>query len=52
MYEYKVIKTRVNDAEEEINSLAKQGYKVVSVTPNIAVGHGVVVFLERNKGEF
>ena len=49
MYEYKVIKTGFANAEEEVNALAKQGYRVVEVSPNIAVGHGFFVFLEKEK---
>ena len=49
MYEYKVIKTGFHDSEEEINSLAKQGCRVVGVSPNIAAGHGFFVVLEKEK---
>ncbi|MBR4434786.1 MAG: DUF4177 domain-containing protein [Clostridia bacterium] len=31
MYEYKIIHSRVKDAEDEINALAKDGWCVVSV---------------------
>ena len=48
-YEYKVIKVGVNDAEEEMNKYRKEGWRVVTVTPNIARGFGVVVTLERVK---
>ena len=47
MYEYKVIKSGVNDAEEEMNKWAKKGYRVVAVSPNIAKGMGVIITLEK-----
>lgn len=50
-YEYKVIKTKVNDAEEEMNRLAKDGWRVVAVSPNVAMGYGLVVTFERVKEE-
>lgn len=51
MYEYKVIKTSVNSAEEEINAWAKKGYRVVTVSPNIAKGMGVIITLEKKSEE-
>ena len=50
-YEYKVIKVGVNAAEEEMNRLAKLGWRVIAVSPNVAMGMGVVVTLEREKEE-
>lgn len=47
MYEYKVIKSGVSDAEYEMNQLAKKGWRVVAVSPNIAKGMGVIITLER-----
>ena len=49
MYEYKVIKSSVGSAEEELNRLAKQGWRVVAVSPNVAVGMGIIITLEREK---
>ena len=46
-YEYRVIKASVNTAEKEMNKLAKDGWKVITVSPNVAVGMGVVITLER-----
>ena len=47
MYEYKLIKTRVDYAEEEMNQLAKDGWRVINASPNIARGYGLVIILER-----
>ena len=47
MYEYKVIKTRVDMAEEEINKLANEGWRVINASPNIAKGYGLVIILEK-----
>ena len=52
MYEYKVLKLAVNKAEEEINKYAKDGWRVIEVSPNIAMGQGLVVTLEREKEDF
>lgn len=49
MYEYKVIIVPVKKAEEEMNRLAKDGWKVIEVSPNVAMGYGLVVTLEREK---
>jgi hypothetical protein len=45
--EYKVETYKVNEAELQMNLLAKQGWKVITVSPNIAQGYGVVVTYER-----
>ncbi len=47
MFEYKVIKSRVDNAEKEINELAKDGWRVVNASPNIAAGYGLVIILEK-----
>ena len=49
MYEYKVEVLAVRDADYRMNVLAKDGWRVVAVTPNIAMGHGLVVTFERAK---
>ena len=49
MYEYKVIKVVVKNAEKEMNELAKQGWRVIEVSPDIARGMGLIVTLEREK---
>ena len=46
-YEYKVTKASVNAAEKEMNKLAKDGWRVITISPNVAVGMGVVITLER-----
>lgn len=49
MYEYKVETYKVKDAEKEMNKLALEGWRVISITPNVAVGYGIVVTFERQK---
>ena len=48
MYEYKVDIFPVKNAEAEMNRMAREGWRVVAVTPNVAVGHGIVVTFERS----
>ena len=48
MYEYKVEIYLVKNAEVEMNRMAKEGWRVVAVTPNVAVGNGIVVTFERS----
>ncbi len=47
MFEYKVEIYKVKELEKELNSLAKQGWRVIAVTPNLAMGYGVIVTYER-----
>lgn len=47
MYEYKVETYKVNDAENEMNRLAAQGWRVITVSPNVAMGFGIIVTYER-----
>lgn len=49
MYEYKVETYRVKEAETKMNKLASEGWRVIAVSPNISVGHGIVVTYERQK---
>lgn len=49
MYEYKVEIYKVREAEQEMNALAEDGWRVVAVSPNMAMGYGVVVTFEREK---
>lgn len=49
MYEYKVEIYKVRDAEYAMNQMAKDGWRVVTVSPNMAMGYGVVVTFEREK---
>ena len=49
MYEYRVEVYGVRQAEAEMNRLAAEGWRVISVSPNIAVSHGIVVTYERQK---
>ena len=52
MFEYKVIKTKVDNAEREINELAKDGWRVINASPNIAMGYGLVIILEKENTGF
>ena len=49
MYEYRVEIYAVRSAEAEMNRMAADGWRVISVSPNIAVSHGIVVIFERQK---
>ena len=49
MYEYKVEVYKVKAAEKEMNTLAGEGWRVIAVTPNQAMGYGIVVTYERQK---
>lgn len=47
MYEYKVEICKVKGAELKMNQMAKQGWRVVAVSPDIAAGYGVIITFER-----
>ena len=47
--EYKVIVCKVKEMENEMNNLAKEGWRVLTVSPDIAKLYGVVIVFERNK---
>ncbi len=47
MFEYKVVTYKVSEAEKEMNILAREGWKVIAVSPNIAMGYGIIVTYER-----
>lgn len=49
MYEYKVEKVQVRKAENLMNEMAKLGWRVIAVSPNLAMGYGLVVTFEREK---
>ena len=49
MYEYKVETYKVKVAANEMNKLASEGWRVIAVTPNEAMGFGLVVIYERKK---
>lgn len=51
MYEYKVEVYKIKKAEEEMNRLAAEGWRVIAVSPNVASGFGIVVTYERKTGE-
>ena len=47
MYEYKVLVLKVKECEETFNKLAKEGWRLVAMIPNSAMGYGVVATLEK-----
>ena len=49
MFEYRVEVYAVRQAEAEMNRMATDGWRVVAVSPNIAMSHGLVVTFERQK---
>lgn len=51
MYEYKVEAYKVNDAQSSMNLLAREGWRVIAVSPNLGRGYGVVVTYEREVKE-
>ena len=51
MFEYKIEIYKVKEAEKEMNRLASEGWRVIEVMPNAAMGYGMVVAYEREKKE-
>ncbi|MBP5610852.1 MAG: hypothetical protein J6X72_05900 [Clostridia bacterium] len=51
MYEYKIETYSVKEAEARMNRNAVVGWRVIAVSPNIAMGMGIIVTYERQKGE-
>ena len=49
MFEYKVEVCSVKESEKIMNKLAQEGWRVIEVNPNLAMGYGVVVTFEREK---
>ena len=49
MYEYRVETYTVRQAEEKMNRMAAEGWRVIAVSPNQARGFGIVVTYERNR---
>ena len=49
MFEYRVEIYAVREAEEKMNRMAADGWRVIAVSPNLALGHGIVVTFERQK---
>ena len=47
MHQYKVVKAYVNEADEVMNRWARDGWRVVAVSPNIATGMGIIITLEK-----
>lgn len=54
MYEYKILNASVKESEKMLNQYAKEGWRLVTASPNIGIGVGLVglVFaLERKVSE-
>ena len=51
MYDDKVLSMGVNEMEKTLNQCAKEGWRLATVSPNMAMGMGVVVTLERKAAE-
>ena len=49
MFEYRVEIYAVREAEEKMNRLGADGWRVITVTPNLAMDHGIIVTFERQK---
>ena len=49
MYEYRYIRYQSGKVEDGMNQMAASGWRVVCVTPDIAMGSGVWVTYERLK---
>ena len=47
MLEYRVEIYAVREAEREMNRMAADGWRVVGIMPNLAMGHGIVSFPSR-----
>ncbi len=54
MYEYKVLTVTVKEYEKTLNRYAKEGWRLVTATPNTGIGVGLVglvITLERKVSE-
>lgn len=49
MFEYRIELYAVRKAEDEMNRMAHEGWRVISVWPNQAGGFGIIVTYERAK---
>ena len=49
MFEYRVEIYAVRKAEEEMNRMAMDGWRVIAVSPNQAAGFGIIVTYERQR---
>jgi acetyl-CoA acetyltransferase len=48
MLTYRVEISGVRSAEELLNRMARDGWRLAQATPNIAAGHGLVLIFEKN----
>lgn len=51
MVEYKLETYSVREAEKKMNKLAAEGWRVLTVSPNVAMGMGLIVTFERQKAQ-
>jgi len=51
MYEYKVLDLSVKECEKTFNQLAKEGWRLVTVSPNVAKMMGVIATMEKKIDE-
>ena len=49
MFEYRMEKYAVRDAEEKMNRMAADGWRVIAVCPNQAGSFGIIVTYERQR---
>lgn len=49
MFEYRVEIYGVKEAEKKMNAMAAEGWRVITIMPNIVRGHGMIVTFEREK---
>lgn len=49
MYEYKVEVYGEKEAENAMNKLASEGWRVIAVSPHQGIGYGMVVTYERRQ---
>ena len=47
MFEYKVVTYSVKESEKKMNEMAQDGWRVIAVSPNVAMGMGIIVTYER-----
>lgn len=51
MLEYKIISLEPNTAEETLNRYGIEGWRLVSTSPNVAKGNGIIAFLEKERSK-
>ena len=51
MYEYRIESFSGRKTEDEVNRLAMEGWRVIAVCPNIAIGVGLIFTFERERAD-